>query len=82
MNLRANHSTQGANEKRRRNGFSAKNDEKARLHQTEPPNAMPASERRPGQPRLRWEIVSLCAAGSLSVMAATSPAMSVTLNEK
>ena len=30
-------------------GFSATNQEKARLHQTEPPNALPASERCPGQ---------------------------------
>ena len=28
---------------KRRNSFSATNDEKARLHQTKPPNALPAS---------------------------------------
>ena len=34
---------------KRWNGFSATNQVKARLHQTEPPNALPASERCPGQ---------------------------------
>ena len=47
----------------------------ARLHQTEPPNALPASERCPGQPSAWWEILSLGIRSSLSVMAATSPSM-------
>jgi hypothetical protein len=34
-------------------GFSAMNEVKVRLHQTEPPNAMPASERCPGQHKRR-----------------------------
>ena len=57
------------------NGFSATNDEKAFLHQTEPPNALPASERCPGQPSACWEVLSLYMRNSLSVMAATIPAM-------
>src|ERR1039457_2115788 len=35
---------------KRWNGFSATNEVKARRHQTEPPNAMPASERCPDSP--------------------------------
>jgi len=40
---------------KRWNGFSATDatqGSKARLHQTQPPNALPASERCPGQPRM------------------------------
>jgi len=32
---------------------------KVHLHQTEPPNALPASWRCPGQPRVLWEVFSL-----------------------
>jgi hypothetical protein len=48
---------------------------KDRLHQTEPPNALPASWRCSGQHKDALEGFSLCASGSLSVMAATIPAM-------
>ena len=34
---------------KRWNSFSVTNDKKARLHQIEPPNALPASKRCPGQ---------------------------------
>jgi hypothetical protein len=62
---------------KRRNSFSATNDEKARLHQTEPPNALPASWRCPSQPSAWWEVLSLSMRNSLSVMTATIPAMSL-----
>jgi len=61
---------------KRRDGFSVTNQVKARLHQTEPPNALPASERCPGQPSAGWEVLSLSMRSSLSVMAATIPTMS------
>jgi hypothetical protein len=41
------------------NGFSATNQVKARLHQTEPPNALPASERCPSQPSVALEFFTL-----------------------
>jgi hypothetical protein len=38
-------------------GFSATNEEEARLHLTKPPNAMPASERCLSQPRASlWDL--------------------------
>jgi hypothetical protein len=40
-------------------GFSATNDEKARLHQTEHPSALPASWRCPGQPSVVLEFFTL-----------------------
>jgi len=59
---------------------------KAHLHPTEPPNALPTSwhwfsrhshaAADPGQPRGLLEAVSLSNPSSLSVMAATLPAMS------
>jgi hypothetical protein len=48
---------------------------KAHLRQTKQPNALPASWRCPGQPKVSWEVLSLSTPGSLSVMAATVPAM-------
>ena len=74
---------------KRWNGFSATNQVKARLHQTEPPNALPASWRclsrssssakaDPSQPRMSWEVFSLATSSSFLVMAATIPAMSST----
>jgi len=60
---------------KRWNGFSATNAVKARLHQTEPPNALPTSERCPGQPRMLYEVLSLTTPDSLSVMAATIATM-------
>ncbi|HEX3856080.1 MAG TPA: hypothetical protein VHY30_02150 [Verrucomicrobiae bacterium] len=61
------------------NGFSATNatqGSKARLHQTEPPNAMPASWRCPGQPTdVVGNFFQLSTSGSPSVMAATIPAL-------
>ena len=59
-----------------RNVVSATNQVKARLHQTEPPNALPASWRCPGSPRVLHEALSLATPRSHSVMAATIPAMS------
>ena len=61
---------------KRWDSFSATNQVKARLHQTKPPNALPASERCPGQPSAGWEVLSLSMRSSHSVMAATIPAMS------
>src|SRR5665213_2228646 len=54
---------------------SARNQVKARLHQTEHPNATPATERCPGQPRrpIGNSFISI-SAGSLSVIDATIPA--------
>jgi hypothetical protein len=52
---------------------------KARLHQTEQPNALPASWRCPGQPGVLSEAISLSTPGSPSVLAATVPAMSSTV---
>jgi hypothetical protein len=40
---------------KRRAGFPAANQVKGRLHQTEHPNAMPATERSPGQPGVALE---------------------------
>src|ERR1035437_2160492 len=52
--VRANHSTDGANGIQRWGSFSAtnapQNGAKDRLHQTEHPNALPASWRCPGSP--------------------------------
>jgi hypothetical protein len=61
------------------NGFSATNatqGSKARLHQTEPPNAWPASWCCPGQPTdVVGNFFQLSTSGSPSVMAATIPAL-------
>jgi hypothetical protein len=64
---------------KRWNNFSATNatqGNKARLHQTEHPNALPASWRCPGQPRqdVGNSFISVPARSS-SVMDATAPAM-------
>ena len=58
-----------------REAASATNNEKARLRPTEPPNALPASERCPGQHKNVVGSFSLCTSSSPSVMAATIPAM-------
>jgi len=44
---------------RRRAGFSATNDEEARLHQTEPPNRLPASDGCLSQPSVALEFFTL-----------------------
>ena len=44
---------------KRRAGYSATNQVKARLHPTEPPNALPASGRCPGQPGVALEFFTL-----------------------
>ena len=44
---------------KRWNSFSATNQVKAHLHQTEHPNALPASWRCPGSPRMLSEVLSL-----------------------
>ena len=58
-----------------REAASATNDEKARLRQTKPPNALPAAWRYPGQHKDVVGSFSLCTSSSPSVMAATIPAM-------
>jgi hypothetical protein len=46
---------------KRWDGFSATNQVKAHLHQTEPPNALPASERCPGQHKAgHWKFFHFC----------------------
>jgi len=57
-------------------GFSATNVTEARLHQTQQPNALPASWRCPGQPGILWEVFPFSIPASFSVMAATTQAMS------
>ena len=62
-------------------GFSATNTtqgSEARLHPTEHPNAMPATERCPGQPETDWKLFHSACLRSPSVMDATMPAMSPT----
>jgi len=55
---------------------SATNQVKARLHQTEPPNAMPTTERCPGHPMdIVGNFFQFSTSGSPSVMNATIPAM-------
>jgi len=66
---------------RRRNVFSATNDEKARLHLTEHPSAMPATKRCPGQPKgaVVRMLFQSSVPSSLSVRDATNPAMLVNI---